>query len=393
MPTTITEGTATIGSTEYSLPNESTTLTPQTDKARLTVRIDLGSMVAGDRYIVKLYDKTNGRASTPFCSWWATGAQATTLQLGPVLVGGGWDVTVTKTQGTDRSISWTLEKETEGVTCDDAAATIGTTEYSLPNRSTTLTPKTSAVIMQPVISFANMDTGDRYRIRVYEQMNGGASRAIYDRCVDGPQTRLWACPPMHVGGGWDVTVTKVQGTDRVIDWSIRTVNVGAYPSLSTATTVESIRDRIIDIITALVPSVLAGDLFRSYRNEGGADFISWADGAPAGAFRRFQVRDTGDDDPPAVSSGVEEERLVTFRVIVAYPQTGRYGAEQGLDRDDVMRSDQRQIEQAIGLHGRGNFVSPYPDASWRSGATSREIGAACDFLVIEQTMAFMYQVR
>jgi hypothetical protein len=393
MPSTLTESTATIGASEYSLPNDSTTLTAQTDKVRLTVRVDFGAMAAGDTYIVKLYEKINGGPSTLVESWYRVGVQAEALNIGPILVGGGWDVTVTKSAGTNRSIRWTLEKEVTGVTLTDAASSIGSAEFSLPNGSTTLTAQTTEMVLQPFISFANLAAGDRYRVRVYEQMDGGTSRPIYDRCVDGAQSRLWTCPALLVGGGWDVTVTKVAGTDRVIAWSMRVVNVAAYPSLSTATTVESIRDRIIDVIAALTPTALSGDLFRPYRNEGAAEFMLAMESAPTGALRRVQVIDDGSDEPPEMSSGVEEERLVTFQVLVAYPQTGRYGAEQGLDRHDVMKQDQRQIEQAIGLHGRANFVNPYPDAGWRpGGGVERVSGAGVDFLVITQRMAFMSQL-
>ena len=109
-------------------------------------------------------------------------------------------------------------------------------------------------------------------------------------------------------------------------------------------------------------------------------------------MRRFQVRDDGADDWPEVSSGVEEERLVTFQITVAYQQTARYGAAQALDRDDVRKTDQRQIEQAIGLHGRANFVSPYPDACCRGCRVDVIQGDACDFLVFTATYSFMSQL-
>lgn len=156
------------------------------------------------------------------------------------------------------------------------------------------------------------------------------------------------------------------------------------------TTAESIRDRIIDVIEALTPTSLSGDKFRAYRNEG-AGFTDWCESKPVGAFRRFQVLETGSDAPPETSSGVEEERTATFQVVIAYPRTARYGADQGLDRHDVMREDQRLIERAIGMHGKANFTSPFPAATWLmdGSATDRQDGEACDYLVVTQRMLFV----
>jgi len=155
------------------------------------------------------------------------------------------------------------------------------------------------------------------------------------------------------------------------------------------TTAAAIRDRIRTVIQALTPQAHRAQKFIAYRNEGGANFRRWAQQEQAGAYRRFQVRDTGDDSPPSVSNTDVEERLVTFRVTIAYPHTSRTGKDGALDRDDIMALDQHQIEHAIGMCGRASFTAPtYPDACWRSGRTRREIGDICDFLIVEQSMSF-----
>jgi pimeloyl-ACP methyl ester carboxylesterase len=396
----LTEGTGSSWGTEFSLPANSTTLTPQADDVYLSVRVDFSALVAGDAYVVKLYEKVNAGSSTALAEWPVVGVQVEQLQLPTLIVGGGWDVTVTRTAGSDRSIRWTLEKETASLTLTDDAATIGTTEYSLPGDTATPTPQATDCYVQPWISFAAMTAGDRFRVRVYERMNSGTSRVIVDRSFDGPQTKLWTCPVLLVGGGWDVTVTKVSGTNRSIAWSLRTddrsgvASAPEYPQLQYATTAEAIRDRIAALMTAIVPDVLTGDRFREHRNQREADFFKAWEAAPAGALRRFQVRDTGEWGTPEVSNTDHDEKRVTFRIAVAYPQTGRYGADQALDRDDVMRSDQKQIEQAVGLYGRGNFTSPNPDACWRADGYSveRVVGDACDYLVITQTMSYFEQL-
>jgi hypothetical protein len=163
---------------------------------------------------------------------------------------------------------------------------------------------------------------------------------------------------------------------------------GANPYLASATTAAAIRDRIIAVIEALAPGPLASNPYIGSRNEYGADFEDWARSNPDGAFRRFQVRDTGEQAPPEVSNTNLEWRSVTFEIVVAYPQSHRTGPQNALDRDDIMSADQHQIEQAIGVNGYANFIDPSPNACWVSGSTDRDISDPVDFLVIKQTMGF-----
>lgn len=121
-------------------------------------------------------------------------------------------------------------------------------------------------------------------------------------------------------------------------------------------TSEAIRDRCITLIEGVAPSVLPGDLFRRYRNEGKGDFVAWASANAAACRRRFQVRDVGDDDPPAVSNMLVEERLLTLQIYIAYPQDSRAGRNNALDRDDSMVADWRKIDPLIGLVGSSNFT-------------------------------------
>lgn len=168
------------------------------------------------------------------------------------------------------------------------------------------------------------------------------------------------------------------------------------PALALATTAESIRDRIIAVIVALTPSLLASDLYVEYRNELGADFRDWCEDNPAAALRKFQVRRIADASPAEVSNSDHEERIVSFRVLVAYPQTHRYGGDNASDRDDVMDADQMKIDYAIGMCGRANLAPPYPDACWRgsgngetSGIRARIEGDDVDF--VEIVVSYAYQ--
>lgn len=156
------------------------------------------------------------------------------------------------------------------------------------------------------------------------------------------------------------------------------------------TTEEAIRDRIIAVIESLTPTFDAASRFRAYRNEGGADFLGWCDANTRAAWRRFQVRGVGDDEPPAVSNLDVEQRVYRVRLLVAYPHDHRAGRDGALDRDDVMRADQHTIERAIGWAGGANFTAPYPDACWMQAEhfVERVPGATVD--VLEMRLGFMF---
>ena len=163
------------------------------------------------------------------------------------------------------------------------------------------------------------------------------------------------------------------------------------------TTAAAIRDRISAVITALTPTVLSGDTFRESRNEYEGDFKKWAKAHASASLRRFQVRDSGKDGPAKSSNTTEEYRFITWQVLVAYPTTHRYGAQAGLDLDDVKSADQHQIETAIGMRGGANFTGSNPNADWTLDPpspfavpdtdTDRDDDAV-HFLVITQTMGY-----
>lgn len=98
------------------------------------------------------------------------------------------------------------------------SATIGTTEYSLPNASTTLTPQTDDCLLSVYVDPINLAAGDLYRLRMYENIDGTNQRTIRDHFIDAPIPQQYDFGV--VGAGWDVTLTKVSGTDRSIAWRI-----------------------------------------------------------------------------------------------------------------------------------------------------------------------------
>lgn len=112
MAITFTNDSATISSTEYSLPSDSTSRVAQTDDCILQAFIDFSAMAAGDGYVVKFYEKYDSAGTQRLVEQWSlAGAQSRPMFTTPsFVVGEGWDVTVTKVAGTDRSIAWSLRK-------------------------------------------------------------------------------------------------------------------------------------------------------------------------------------------------------------------------------------------------------------------------------------------
>jgi hypothetical protein len=158
-------------------------------------------------------------------------------------------------------------------------------------------------------------------------------------------------------------------------------------SVSVAT-LEAIRDRAYTLVEAIVPTSLTRDTFRRYRNEGAADFRDFAEKTPAGALRRFQIRENAEDDPPLVSDTINERVRTVLELLVAYPQNSRTGNANAMDRDDVMNQDWKSINALLGLYGRGNFSSGN-DCVTLGCVKSVEHGAGVDFLVVRMSIEYL----
>lgn len=104
-------GTATISTTEYSLVNNSTTLASSTDVGVYQVFIDTANMAAGDEYEIKIKEKViTGGTQRNIYTAVLDGAQSTPFVTPTLVLMLGWDVTMDKILGTDRSISWSIRK-------------------------------------------------------------------------------------------------------------------------------------------------------------------------------------------------------------------------------------------------------------------------------------------
>jgi hypothetical protein len=113
-----------------------------------------------------------------------------------------------------------------GLATVDDSASIGTTEYFLASDSTTKTDQTDDCLLQTWIDFGAMAEGDQYRVRIYEKVNGSGAtqrQVIPEVILTGAQAGPLVLPTLFVAHGWEVSVTKLAGTDRTIGWSLRKV--------------------------------------------------------------------------------------------------------------------------------------------------------------------------
>lgn len=104
-------------------------------------------------------------------------------------------------------------------------ATIGTTEYFIASDSTTATYQTADVVLEVWLDLSNLASGDDFRVRVYEKINSGTARAVYDTTFSDAQTiPIVRIEVGIVGEGWECSIQRTGGSDRVIAWSLRTAS-------------------------------------------------------------------------------------------------------------------------------------------------------------------------
>lgn len=107
-------------------------------------------------------------------------------------------------------------------------AFVGTTEYDLPNNSTTKSSQTTDGIYQLFLDLSAMTAAESYRLRIYEKiLSSDTQKVVEDVTISGVQSEpAYVTPALLLMHGWTFTLTRVataSGQDRVIYWSIRQV--------------------------------------------------------------------------------------------------------------------------------------------------------------------------
>lgn len=108
------ESSATISTTERSLPADTTTGVPtsQTDDGYYQALLDLNALAAGDEFIFQVYEKVQSAGTQRLVdSITFVGSQSRKHFLTIAFpLGHGWDMTLKKVSGTDRAIAWRISK-------------------------------------------------------------------------------------------------------------------------------------------------------------------------------------------------------------------------------------------------------------------------------------------
>ena len=95
--------------TEYSLTNGSTTIATQSDVGMFQAMINFGAMVSGDQYRVRCYEKArSGDSQALVWEAFLTGPQSKLFTSPAVILGIGWDFTILRVAGSDRTITSTI---------------------------------------------------------------------------------------------------------------------------------------------------------------------------------------------------------------------------------------------------------------------------------------------
>lgn len=103
--------------------------------------------------------------------------------------------------------------------------TVGTTEHSLTTDTSGPDVETTDGVYQAFLDLSALAAGDIFVFKVYEKvLSSSTQRLCYVATFSGVQAQpVWPSPTLILLHGWDMTLDKVSGTDRNIDWSIRKV--------------------------------------------------------------------------------------------------------------------------------------------------------------------------
>jgi len=106
------QNSGTIGTTEFFLASNSTTKTDQTTDGIYQLMLELNNLANGDEYRLRLYERISSGGTARVCdSWVIADAQTDPNYFTPsVILLHGWEFSLTKLAGTDRSIAWSIRK-------------------------------------------------------------------------------------------------------------------------------------------------------------------------------------------------------------------------------------------------------------------------------------------
>lgn len=104
------QNSTTVGATEHYLAANSTTPSYQTTDGVYQLWLELNNLANADEFRLRLYEKvSSGGTARIAMEWVISHAQSEPLYCTPtVILMHGWDFSLTKLAGTDRSIAWSI---------------------------------------------------------------------------------------------------------------------------------------------------------------------------------------------------------------------------------------------------------------------------------------------
>lgn len=105
------------------------------------------------------------------------------------------------------------------------SASIGVTEWSLTNNSSTIAAQTTAGVYQVFLDLNALTITEGYVLKVYEKVRSSSTQRVLEEFYFyGAQSKPnVTTPSLVLMNGWDFSLDKLTGTDRTIEWSIRKV--------------------------------------------------------------------------------------------------------------------------------------------------------------------------
>jgi hypothetical protein len=222
-----------VGTTAYSIPNGSTTpaaITTQGVWQLLVDPVEGGAMTKGDYFEAMVMEKClSGSTQRKVLSAIMGNAQAEPWVLPPLMLMHGWDMLIDKIAGTDRAMDASIRGTAGTITQVYSLSAVSVaTSISIPTGTSSLSTIAEAGTYQLFVDgiAAAMAKGDEYAITVLEKVeaSGGAKRQIFKATLMDVQSQLFVSPVFTLLNGWDMVITKVSGTNRNFDASIRKVS-------------------------------------------------------------------------------------------------------------------------------------------------------------------------
>lgn len=103
---------------------------------------------------------------------------------------------------------------------------VSTTEWSLTTDTAGPDVQTADGIYVGVLDLSNLAGGDTFRFQVMEKARAAdTQRVLFSVDFTGVQSPAnWRSEPFLLMHGWDMTLKRTAGADRVINWSVRKIS-------------------------------------------------------------------------------------------------------------------------------------------------------------------------